>query len=134
MLLYNKGVYRDVDDERIKIGESQFDESFLNGPRSAIFIDGLKYMDAMLVYIEHKQYKIFRDSVGVNVIAEMFGSDECLLFVDIGSRDQGTHGFEEFKDYTAKAKEGINYFEDVITPEDKNCEYKENYIEAEVRL
>ena len=132
MIIFNDGVVREIDDERV-LTQDDFDLRENIHATKSVYIDGILFTKALAVYIEHKQYITFKENANPEFITGMFGEGVNIIFYDIGTKDANSDT-NEFKDYSAKAKEGISYFEDVITPEDKNCTYKENYIEVEVRL
>lgn len=132
MIIFSDGVVREIADERVATIDD-FDLRKDIRSTKSVYIDGLLYTHALAVYIEHKQYLTFQENVSPQMITELFSNIGNIIFYDIGTLD-ASDGKSEFKDYSAKAKEGISYFEDVITPEDRNCTYKENYIEVRVRL
>lgn len=132
MIIFSDGVVREIADERVATIDD-FDLRKDIRSTKSVYVDGLLYTHALAVYIEHKQYLTFKENVSPQMITELFGNIGNIIFYDIGTLD-ASDGKNEFKDYSAKAKEGISYFEDVITPEDRNCTYKENYIEVRVRL
>ena len=134
MLVLKEGTLFRISDDRVSLIPSAVKLNTETSRTFDIKVDGLQFISAVPVYLEHVQYKAFHEIITESVLTEMFGTVGNFIFMDIGLHGKGEDGLEEFKDYTAKAKEGINYFEDVITPEDKNCEYKDNYIEVEVRI
>ena len=132
MLIYSKEAIYDIDDDRVYIVK-KFDLRESLCTKAMVYIDGLLFAEALEVFIEHKQYKEFSTIVNPKLVEDTFGRGTDVVFYDVGVRDS-SNGTDEFKDYSAKAKEGISYFEDILTPEDKECLYKENYVKSEVRL
>lgn len=135
MIVYNMGLCKVIDDCRVSIRETVDTDDMLHSIKfNKVYIDGMYYMDALILYVEHKQYKDLYCNINNNEIKNFFKQFKSLLLIDLGSKGVANDGSDEFKDYTAKAREGISYFEDVITQNDKDCVYMCNYMEAEVRL
>ena len=135
LIVYNSSFYGVIDDCRVSIRERVVNGGFMDSIKfNKVYIDGMYFMDALILYVEHKQYKELYNSFSKEDINKLFGQFKSILFIDLGSKGVADDGSEEFKDYTAKAREGISYFEDVITQNDKDCVYMNNYMEAEVRL
>lgn len=132
MLLLNDGKIQRVSDDRIKTVQYSDYNKELSAFRD-VYIDGLLYMRAVPVYIEHKQYIMLETAVEDSVLLNLFKDQQNVVFIDIGVRD-GDNDREIYKDYSAKAREGISYFNDVITHDDKVCTFKKNYIRMEARL
>lgn len=135
LIIYTNDFYGVIDDCRVSIRECVSNGNSMDSIKfNKVYIDGMYFMDALILYVEHKQYKELYNNFSKEAINKLFGQFNCILFIDLGSRGVADDGSEEFKDYTAKAREGISYFEDVITQHDKDCVYMKNYMEAEVRL
>ena len=134
MLVFEKGKMRNIADERVKLIPNNISLIGNISMTVTVRVDGLDYTNAVVIYVEHKQFKMFMESASEALLTEIFGTDENYVFVNAGLLDLTQGDSIEFRDYTAKAREGINYFEDVITPSDRNCDYKDNYIAVEVRL
>lgn len=98
----------------------------------SVFVDGEFYINAVAVYLEHKQYALFEtcyDSVPINEMFKQFGN---VIFCDMGVGTDDWQeivgsGTVEFNDYTEKAREGISYFEDIVTDEEKSGLFKNMY-------
>lgn len=135
MIVYSNSFYGVIDDCRVSIRETVSNGDSIHSIKfNKVYIDGMYFMDALILYVEHKQYKELYNNFSREDINKLFGQFNSIIFIDLGSKGVADDGSEEFKDYTAKAREGISYFEDVITQHDKDCVYMNNYMEAEVRL
>lgn len=144
MIIYCSGKFYNVDDDRVKLkDELGVDKSI---SKSAlvyyeVFVDDLYFIDAIGIYLEHKQFLKFEKSYNEINIAEVFPDYKNIVFIDIGTSDVGS-AWEElidkkriiFNDYSEKANEGICYFSDIAIDSDRNGDYKEKYVKVDVRV
>ena len=131
VLFNNNNIYK-IDSSRVtmtnKINFELSDDQ--HSLKADVYIDGEYFMTAMIVYLVHEQYLTFEKNVNEEFIKQAFNNMESLIFLDLGFETEPNS--KVFKDFTEKAREGINYFSDIITDTDK-CEYfKNNYVKVEV--
>ena len=138
MIILHDEEVLNITDDRVKV-VPKFDFSDSNGQNRYydVYIDDALYMSSIALYMEHKQYQIFEASLSEFNIQELFGKYNNIVFIDIGTKEpvsSSSSNTEEYRDYSAKGREGISYFDDIIINEDKECLFKRNYMKVGVRL
>ena len=142
MLLVHNGVPYVVDDYRVHSEHEVLTDKNSDNQLSyhcSVYVDGIKLMDAIPVYIDHKQYKDFMQNYEMESIKSIFGDNSDLAFYDMGTKEVKDTDTEDtdtvvYKDYSKKAYEGISYFSDIISDDDRKCTFKQNYKRVGVRL
>ena len=141
MLLLNDGKMLEIDDDRVNISRDT-ETTSLEYEYYNVYIDGEYYMQAFRIYMEHKQYLAFLEIIKTNPnVRDILGGDQNAIVVDMGIPDQQIDLTKDpnitnvvFKDYTEKVRNGISYFSDIITDQEKSGSFKNNYVRVEVLL
>lgn len=136
MILYNNGKVYNIDDSRISLMPLTVQENDKKLKIKQVYrvdVDGFEYMYGIAIYMEHKQYINFCEIYGSINIHEILPDYDKFFVCDVGVSDQSSDAVK-FNDYTEKGREGVCYFSDVITEKDKQEEFKNNYINFEVKL
>lgn len=144
MILYAKNRCFNIDNNRIVLKtDIEVSTNTTTGTRQfyAVYVDGEYFVDAVGIYLEHKQYLAFEKYLESIDISSIFREYDSMIFCDMGVTDedgdwQSQIGVKKitFNDYTEKGREGICYFSDIIIDSDKRGEFKKNYIRVDVAL
>ena len=141
MLVMHQGIVSEIDDSRIRLAEVEDVAPAMAGKLKQVYLDDMLYMQAIEVFVEHKQYNLMLSSYESLDFMSLFGNSANVVFCDLGTCDESIDWSQKdisskvtFKDYSAKAKEGVSYFNDIIIADDKLCVFKNNYVATEVRL
>lgn len=133
MLIWDGSRIRSIMDDRVHM-HRYIDFNSDIPVQCEVFIDGLPFAHAIVVYIEHKKYSELKNVGLTDSALSKYYNYSCVVFIDSGVKDISENGEVVMLDYTEKAREGISYFGDVITDEDKSCSFKSKYIAMEVRI
>ena len=138
MIIYKEGLTYDIEEKRIALNKIIIPERSreTNAIQSCeVLVDGEIFTMAVAIFIEHKQYIVFkqlRDSIDFR---RLFPEYKSMVFIDMGTIDKyGDPAHTLFKDYSEKGREGISYFSDVVIDSDKNGDFKRSYVPMEVRV
>lgn len=144
MIIYYNGKFYNIDDDRVELKDELGVDKAIS--KSAIvyyevYVDDLYFIDAIGVYLEHKQFQKFEKLYNQINVTEVFPDYKNIVFIDLGTSEAG-NAWEElidkkriiFNDYSEKAKEGICYFSDIAIDSDRNGDYKERYVKVDVRM
>ena len=98
-----------------------------------VYVDGQKYIDAVVLYVENKQYTLLQKSLDNLELDKFFNCGKNTIIVNAGSKAQGEHT-EVFKDFREKVRRGCSFFYQALSEFDAEEKYKDFYFPIEVRL